>query len=234
MNALWLLVVRPGHAAAGVELDVPERMHAVLASSGVPRRVAGIVATEFSILYYALAAWRRAPFTPTRFRAFSYHRRNGLLAILYTVLATAVIELVALEFLLRALPRSRQRLSRRRRVRGPLDSRIRPGRSAAADPCHRRRSAHSRRTAVVIGRPAIGDRGSGCRSGKSPRQTHPRIPARDDGPAECAANPDSAAGRHRRVRNDADGYTRRLLRGRSEHFLTCSRAGTSVRLRHSV
>ena len=161
MNALWLLVVRPGHAsprttlpmflasvaaaavvllsghrdfvryirylgipaeiavivliavgvrrarrrlaAAGVELDVPERMHAVLASSGVPRRVAGIVATEFSILYYALAAWRRAPFTPTRFRAFSYHRRNGLLAILYTVLATAVIELVALEFLLRAL-----------------------------------------------------------------------------------------------------------------------------------
>ena len=89
-------------AAAGVELDVPERIHAVLAPS-IPRRVAGVVATEFSILYYALTVWRRAPFAPTRARAFSYHRKNGILAILYTVLATAVIELAALEFLLRAL-----------------------------------------------------------------------------------------------------------------------------------
>ena len=89
-------------AAAGVELDVPERIRAVLTRSRIPGRFAGIVATEFSILYYALAAWRRAPFAPTRARAFSYHRRNRLLAILYTVLATALIELTALEFLLRA------------------------------------------------------------------------------------------------------------------------------------
>jgi hypothetical protein len=89
-------------AEAGVELDVPERIHAVLAPSAVPRRIAAVVATESSILYYALAAWRRAPFVPARSRAFSYHKKNGLLAILYAVLATAVIELAALELLLRA------------------------------------------------------------------------------------------------------------------------------------
>jgi hypothetical protein len=89
-------------AAAGVATDLPERIHAVLAQSGIPARAAGIVATEFSILYYALAAWRRDPFAPPPARAFSYHKRNGLLATLYAVLAVAVIELAALELLLRA------------------------------------------------------------------------------------------------------------------------------------
>jgi hypothetical protein len=88
--------------AVDVELDVPERIHTVLAQSGMPLRIAAIVATEFSILYYALAAWRRPPFSPTRSSAFSYHRRTGLIALLYAVLATAVVELVALELLLRA------------------------------------------------------------------------------------------------------------------------------------
>ena len=88
-------------AAAGAELDVPERIHRVLAQSAMPVRVAAILATEFSILYYALAAWRRKPFTPPRSRAFSYHRRNGSLGILYAILGTAVVELAALEFLLR-------------------------------------------------------------------------------------------------------------------------------------
>lgn len=89
-------------ATAGLHLDLPERIHSVLAQSGLPARVAAIVATEFSILYYAGAVWRRHPFVPPQARAFSYHRRNGLLAILYAVLATAVIELAALELLLRA------------------------------------------------------------------------------------------------------------------------------------
>ena len=89
-------------AAAGVELDVPERIHTVLAQSGMPHRVAGIVATESSILYYALAAWHRSAFSPPHVQAFSYHRKHGSLGILYAVLGTAVVELAALEFLLRA------------------------------------------------------------------------------------------------------------------------------------
>lgn len=67
----------------------------------VPGQVTGVVAAEFSILYYATAAWRRVPVAPARARTFSYHRKDGLLAILYAILATAVIELAALELLLR-------------------------------------------------------------------------------------------------------------------------------------
>jgi hypothetical protein len=89
-------------AAAGVELDAPERIHMVLAQSAMPARVAAIFATESSILYYALAVWRRSPFVPPRSEAFSYHRRSGSLAILYAILGTSIIELTALDFLLRA------------------------------------------------------------------------------------------------------------------------------------
>ena len=88
-------------AATGLELDVPERIHTMLTQSAMPARVAGILATEVSILYYALAAWRRRPFIPPQARAFSYHRRNGSIGILYAILGTAVVELAALELLLR-------------------------------------------------------------------------------------------------------------------------------------
>jgi len=88
--------------AAGVELDLPERTHSLLTQSGMPARIAAIVATEFSILYYAVAAWRRPPFVPPRAGAFSYHKRNGLLGILYAILGAALVELTALEVLLRA------------------------------------------------------------------------------------------------------------------------------------
>ncbi len=89
-------------AAPGVELDVPERIHGLLARTGMSSRIAGVVATESSILYYAAAAWRRRAFAPPPSRAFSYHRRNGTLGILYAILASAIVELAALDFLLRA------------------------------------------------------------------------------------------------------------------------------------
>jgi hypothetical protein len=77
--------VRQALGGAGKELDIPERIHEAVAQSGMPARVASIVATEFSILYYALAVWRRNPFVPAHAHAFSYHRRSGLVAILYTI-----------------------------------------------------------------------------------------------------------------------------------------------------
>src|SRR4051812_15792968 len=85
-----------------VDLDYPERLHSSLAQAGMPPRMAGIIATESSILYYALASWRRVPFAPSRATAFSYHRKNGLVAVLYALLATTVIELAAMELVLRA------------------------------------------------------------------------------------------------------------------------------------
>ena len=89
------------YRAAGTELDIPERI-ALAAQDVVPgRRLADVLATELSILYYAIAAWRRRPFVPSGTIAFTYHRENAFAAILATVLLAAVGELVAVHFLVR-------------------------------------------------------------------------------------------------------------------------------------
>lgn len=90
-------------AAAGIEHDVPERIRAVLGGSGMQSRIVEIVATEAAVLFYALAAWRRKPFVPTSARGFSYHKRNALAALLYTVAFASLVETIAMEFVLRAL-----------------------------------------------------------------------------------------------------------------------------------
>jgi hypothetical protein len=146
-------------------------------------RNAGVVATEFSILYYALAVWRRKPFAPARARASSNHRKNGLLALLYTVLATAVID--------------------------PHWNSFSALHLVAA---HIFLVVDAFAVLWILGYARAGD----------------------DASAERADYPDPTARRHRRVRHDAHGHRGRFRRRRSEHFLTCSRASTSVRLRHSV
>lgn len=90
-------------AAAGVALDVPERIRAVLGGSAMQSRVVEIVATEASLLYYAFAAWGRRPFVPAGARAFTYHKRNSLAAILYTLCMASAAETVAIHFVLRAI-----------------------------------------------------------------------------------------------------------------------------------
>ena len=90
-------------AAAGLELDVPERIRAVLGGSAMQSRVVEIVATEASLFYYAFAAWRRRPFAPSGARAFSYHKRNSLAAIFYTLCMASAVETIAVHFLLRAV-----------------------------------------------------------------------------------------------------------------------------------
>lgn len=90
-------------AAAGVELDVPERIRAVLGGSAMRSRVVEIVATESSLFFYAFAAWRRRPFVPAGAHGFSYHKRNSLAAILYTLCLASATETVAVHFLLRVV-----------------------------------------------------------------------------------------------------------------------------------
>lgn len=102
MGGVVLAVRRSSHAltAAGAELDVPERIRAALAGT-LPSRVAAIVATETSMFFYALAAWRRKPFVPAGAAAFSYHRRNGFAALLYTAAALSVVEVLVVDLLVR-------------------------------------------------------------------------------------------------------------------------------------
>lgn len=90
-------------AAAGLELDVPERIRAALGGSAMQSRIADIVATEAALLFYAFAAWRRQPFIATGSRGFSYHKRNSLAAILYTLCLASATETLAVHFVLRAI-----------------------------------------------------------------------------------------------------------------------------------
>lgn len=90
-------------SAAGVALDVPERIRAVLPSSLVSPRVIEIIATEASIFFYAFASWRRKPFVPASARGFSYHQRNATAATFYTIFVASLVELVAVHFVLRTV-----------------------------------------------------------------------------------------------------------------------------------
>jgi hypothetical protein len=89
------------HAASGVELDIPERIRLALGGSSMQSRVADIVAMETAIFYYAIASWRRQAFVPRGAQGFSYHAKNGYLGILYTVVRMALVEAIALDFVIR-------------------------------------------------------------------------------------------------------------------------------------
>ena len=86
--------------AAGLELDVPERIRTALGDQVAPK-IADIVAIEGAVLFYAFAAWRRKPFVPSGATAFSYHKKNGYAALLYTIARVSLMEMIALDFLLR-------------------------------------------------------------------------------------------------------------------------------------
>jgi hypothetical protein len=88
-------------AAFGVELDIPERIRDTLGGTGVHSRVATLVAMEMAVLYYAVASWRRKPFVPAGARGFAYHKKNGYAGLLYTIVRIALVEAIALDFLIR-------------------------------------------------------------------------------------------------------------------------------------
>ncbi len=83
-------------------LDVPERLHDALSRVGLPDGAARVIATEASVFYYALASWRRLPFVPRGALAFSYHRKNAYAAILYAVVGAALVEMTAVDLIVRA------------------------------------------------------------------------------------------------------------------------------------
>ena len=99
LAALWR---RRHRGAAASTLDVPERIHDALAAAGIPNRVAGLLATEAAIFYYALASWRHRPVLPPGAIAFTYHRKNAYAAILYAVFGISLVEMTAVDLVVRA------------------------------------------------------------------------------------------------------------------------------------
>jgi hypothetical protein len=88
-------------AAAGHEIDIPERIRLVLAGSGMPARIAELFATEVSMFVFAFASWGRKPFVPTGATGFSYHRKNGYVGLLYAILPLTLVEAIAVDFVVR-------------------------------------------------------------------------------------------------------------------------------------
>ena len=88
-------------SAAGIDLDIPERIRLAFGGASVQARAADIVAMEMSIFYYALASWRRKPFVPRGARGFAYHKKNGYAGLLYTIVRIALVEAIALDFIIR-------------------------------------------------------------------------------------------------------------------------------------
>jgi hypothetical protein len=85
----------------GLALDVPERIRVALGGAQASSAAVGIVAMELSIFFYALASWRRKPFVPPGARGFAYHKKNGYAGLLYTIVRIALVEAVAVDFIIR-------------------------------------------------------------------------------------------------------------------------------------
>jgi hypothetical protein len=65
-----------------------------------PPRLAGILATEFGILYYALFSWRARPNIPPGATAFTIHKKSGHRDLLYAAALISVIEIIPAHILL--------------------------------------------------------------------------------------------------------------------------------------
>lgn len=91
-----------GFRAAGMEADVPERIAAALADAFPYPIVGRIFTTELTLGWYAVASWRRAPHVPAGARAFTYHRKSGLVALHSAVIAACIVELFLVHLVVHA------------------------------------------------------------------------------------------------------------------------------------
>jgi hypothetical protein len=72
--------------------DVHELIERAAVAALGNERVAGFVASEIAILYYALFCWRKQPATPPGMRAISVHERSG-----WGSVAACIVVLIAFE-----------------------------------------------------------------------------------------------------------------------------------------
>jgi hypothetical protein len=101
------VIVKVRRAARGLRgapatLDVPERIAAAL-NDAFPNPIVGrLLAAEVTLGWYALASWGREPHAPSAVKAFSYHRKTGLAALLWAGIAASVIELFVVHLVVQA------------------------------------------------------------------------------------------------------------------------------------
>ena len=91
-----------GMRGAAATLDTPERIATALQGVFPVPIVGRLLSTELALGWYALASWRRPPHAPPEARAFSYHRKNGLIALLSALVGMSVVELAVVHLLVHA------------------------------------------------------------------------------------------------------------------------------------
>jgi hypothetical protein len=83
----------------GDDLDPLDRLRDILARFTPSRAAAKIMASEFSVLYYAFA-WKPKPHIPSGARGFSIHERSGTNVLFVCVAFLALLEIVPVHLML--------------------------------------------------------------------------------------------------------------------------------------
>lgn len=90
-------------AGRDAQADLPERLHAAALDLLGSDRAASVVATEISVLHYAVRGWGARPHAPGGASAFSHHRLSGHGPIVFSLLPLLAAETFAVHVLLSLL-----------------------------------------------------------------------------------------------------------------------------------
>lgn len=87
------------HASSMSYDDVPERIALALRDAFPNPMVERALSSELTLMYFAVASWRRAPHVPPGATPFTYHEKSGIVGLFSAVLGAAVVELFVVHLL---------------------------------------------------------------------------------------------------------------------------------------
>ena len=85
-----------------ISYDVPERIALALRDAFPNLMVERALSSELTLMYFALASWRRKPHVPAGTTPFTYHMKSGIVGLFSAILGTAVVELFVVHLLIHA------------------------------------------------------------------------------------------------------------------------------------
>lgn len=81
-------------------LDVPERIATALRDAFPNPMVERALSSELTLMYFAVASWRRRPHVPPGTTPFTYHMKSGIVGLFSAMLGAAVVELFVVHLLI--------------------------------------------------------------------------------------------------------------------------------------
>ena len=90
------------HGSSVVHEDVPERIALALRDAFPNPVVERALSSELTLMWFALASWRRKPHVPPGATPFTYHMKSGIVGLLSALLGASVVELFVVHLLIHA------------------------------------------------------------------------------------------------------------------------------------